>query len=172
MSVGADTSGVTSTPAAGQAVASAGATRADERPAPPARGRAVKPWQRSRIGLLDQKGMALALLLVAILLSATGELLLKHGMSQIGVFTFELPVLVRIFLTPQILLGFTLVFGGAIFWLAVISRVDLSFAYPMLALGYVVVVFASAFLFHEPLTLMKLAGVGIICAGVIVLSQS
>lgn len=122
--------------------------------------------------MLDQKTLAFALLLVAIALSATGELLLKHGMSEIGVFTFELPVLIRIFLTPQILLGFTLVFGGAIFWLAVISRVDLSFAYPMLALGYVIVVFASWLFFQEPINATKLVGVAVICSGVLILARS
>jgi multidrug transporter EmrE-like cation transporter len=122
--------------------------------------------------LLDQKLVAIALLLVAVLLSATGELLLKHGMTQLGVFSFEVEMLVRIFTTPQILLGFALVFGGAIFWLAVISRVDLSFAYPMLALGYVLVVFASWLFLHEPLSAVKLLGVAVICTGVIILAQS
>jgi len=123
-------------------------------------------------GLLDQKTTALALLLVAIALSATGEMLLKHGMSQIGVFSFELPMLVRIFLHPAILLGFTLVFGGAIFWLAVISRVDLSYAYPMLALSYVIVVFASWIIFSEELNPAKLLGVAVICSGVVILARS
>lgn len=122
--------------------------------------------------LLDQKMVAISLLLVAVALSATGELLLKHGMSQIGVFTFEPQMLIRIFLTPQVFFGFVLVFGGAIFWLAVISRVDLSFAYPMLALGYVFVVFASWFFLQEPLNVQKLLGIGIICTGVLVLAGS
>ena len=131
-----------------------------------------KPGRGRTATLLDQKLMAFAFLLIAVLLSASGELLLKHGMSQVGVFTFELPMLVRIFLMPQIVLGFALVFGGAIFWLAVISRVDLSFAYPMLALGYIIVVFASWLFFQEPLNAAKLVGVAVICSGVVILARS
>lgn len=143
-----------------------------EEPVPSAGNGGSRALQRSGIGLLDQKSLAFVFLLIAVGFSATGEMLLKHGMTEIGVFTFEVPTLVRIFLTPQIILGFFLVFGGAIFWLAVISRVDLSFAYPMLALGYVIVVFASWLVFHEPLNLTKLVGVAVICSGVLILARS
>ncbi len=87
------------------------------------------------------------LLLVAISLSVSGELLLKHGMNQVGVLSLQpgliLSGLARTFSQPAIWGGFVLLFFGAIFWLAVISRVDLSLAYPMLSLGYVIVVIAS-----------------------------
>lgn len=116
------------------------------------------------------------LLLIAICLSVMGELALKHGMNQAGTLHFQPDVivegLVRTFSQPFVLLGFGLVFGGSIFWLAVLSRVDLSLAYPMLSLSYVLGVVMSRILFNEPITITRLLGVVVICAGVFVISRS
>jgi len=117
-----------------------------------------------------------AMLLVGICMSVTGELLLKHGMNQMGVLSLNpgtlLPSLVRTFSSPFILLGFAAVFGGSIFWLAVISRVQLSYAYPLLSLGYVIVVISSWAFLNEQLSLQRVAGVLVICLGVFVVSRT
>jgi len=116
------------------------------------------------------------LLLIAVSLSVTGELLLKAGMNQAGVLSLHpsqiVGDLIRTFLTPQIIVGLGLIFIGSIFWLAVLSRVALSYAYPMLSLSYVLVVAASAVLLHEHVSPLRIIGVLIICVGVIVVSQS
>jgi len=116
------------------------------------------------------------ILLVAILFSASGELLLKDGMNKVGLLSFQpslfLPTLWRAFTTPQVIMGFVCAFVAAIFWLAVISRVPLSYAYPMLSLSYVVVVFASWLLLGEDFSFTRLLGVLIICSGVYVVFRS
>ncbi|MSQ15068.1 MAG: multidrug resistance protein [Dehalococcoidia bacterium] len=118
----------------------------------------------------------LAFLLVAVTFSAVGELLLKHGMNKVGVLSLQpeqiLPSLLKVFTTPPIVLGFSSIFLGSIFWLAVISRVPLSYAYPMLSTSYVIVVVASWLLLGEQLTQMRIAGVLVICAGVAIVSRS
>ena len=119
---------------------------------------------------------AFFLLLIAISMSTTGELLLKTGMNQVGVLHFSLdqfvPTLIRAFTNPFVLAGFVLIFGGSIFWLAVISRVDLSWAYPMLSLGYILVVLLSWWFLNEAITPLRLIGVGVICVGVFLVSRS
>ena len=116
------------------------------------------------------------LLVVAILFSVSGELLLKDGMNKVGTLSFRpslfLPTLWRAFTTPQIIIGFILAFAASIFWLAVISRVQLSYAYPMLSLSYVVVLFASWLLLGESFSFTRLVGVFIICSGVFVVFRS
>lgn len=116
------------------------------------------------------------LLLVAICFTVTGELLLKQGMNKVGVLSLHpssiLPMLWRTFTTPQILIGFVFVFSASIFWLAVISRVELSYAYPMLSLGYVLVVLASWVVLGENVTLTRILGTLIIIGGVFVISRS
>ncbi|MBI4322070.1 MAG: EamA family transporter [Chloroflexi bacterium] len=118
----------------------------------------------------------IALLLAAICMSVTGELLLKYGMNQVGDLSLHpsnlMSSLIRAFTSPFVLLGFAFVFGGSIFWLSVISRVQLSYAYPMLSLGYVLVVISSWLFLNEQVSMMRLAGVLVICAGVFVVSRT
>lgn len=119
---------------------------------------------------------ALLLMLPAILMSTTGELLLKHGMNQIGRFDFSsrglFAVLPRVILNPFIVLGFAGFGGGAVFWLAVLSRVPLSLAYPTLALSYLIVVVEAWLLLKERVTWQRMIGVAIICLGVVVIGLS
>lgn len=119
---------------------------------------------------------ALLLIIPAILLSTTGELLFKVGMNRIGGFEFSSGairgVLPRIVRSPFIWLGF-LGFGlGAVFWLAVLSRVPLSLAYPILALSYFVVVIEAWLFLHEHVTWKRVLGVSVIVVGVIVVGLS
>lgn len=117
-----------------------------------------------------------ALLLAAVSMSVTGELLLKHGMNQVGVLSLHpdniMSGLWRSFTSPFVLLGFASVFGGSIFWLSIISRVQLSYAYPMLSLGYVLVVIASWIFLNEQFHPMRLVGVLVICIGVVIVSRT
>ncbi len=118
--------------------------------------------------------LVLTLLLTASALTVTGEVLLKIGINHItthvGAFSLEPRVLWATFTDWRVILGFALVFGGAIFWLGVISRVDLSFAYPLLALNYVIILIPSRVLLNEPITTMRLIGAMIIVIGVIVIT--
>lgn len=110
------------------------------------------------------------LLLTAICLTVAGELLLKAGMNEVGEFSPSLGVLWRTFTQWQVILGFGLIFGGALFWLAVISRVDFSFAYPLLALSYVVSLIPAYFMLGEQITPNRVIGACIIMVGVIVIT--
>lgn len=63
-------------------------------------------------------------------------------------------------------------YGISVFlWLGALSRVPVSVAYPMLSIGYIVNAFAAAALFGEALSASKLAGIGLIVAGVVVLAR-
>lgn len=114
------------------------------------------------------------LLLIAICFSVTGELFLKTGMNQIGVVTWDnaLSSLLRCATNTKILLGFTGFGLGAIFWLAVLSRAQLSWAYPMLSLGYVLVLVFSSIILREPVSPVRWLGALVICIGVFLISRS
>ena len=56
-------------------------------------------------------------------------------------------------------------------WIIGLSRVDVSVAYPMLSLGYVVNAFAAWYLFGEVLSMQRLIGIGIILIGVAILAR-
>ena len=120
------------------------------------------------------------LLAVAIALAVCGELMLKLGMNRyaaaFGALDLRpatlLPTLVRVFTQPLVFLGFVFVFGGSIFWLAVLSRVHLSFAYPILALGYVLTALFARLLFGEIISPTRWAGIVVICVGVVLVARS
>ena len=111
------------------------------------------------------------LLLIAICLTVAGELLLKQGMNQVGEFSLSLDMLVRTFTEWRVVLAFALIFGGSLFWLGVISRADFSFAYPLLALSYVISLVPAHFWLGERVTLNRIVGALIIVVGVVVVTR-
>src|SRR5437773_4995627 len=125
--------------------------------------------------MLARKNMIVyVLLLIAICLTVTGEVLLKLGMNavraDVGAFSASLPVLLRTFTDWRVVLGFALIFSGALFWLGVISRADFSFAYPLLALSYIVAMIPARFILHEDVTLNRILGAIIVVVGAVVIS--
>src|SRR3954447_2762582 len=101
-----------------------------------------------------------ALLMIAMCLTVTGELLLKSGMNRHGElnvsFSTLVPTAVKLFSSPFVLGGFVFVFSGALFWLAVLSRWPLSLAYPLLSISYIIGIAASVLLLKEKVTPVQL----------------
>lgn len=112
-----------------------------------------------------------AVALVSILLGATGQFLFRLGMLHYGKVTVTgiWGQLGAIIFTPAIFLGFSCFGVSSILWLVVISRWELSYAYPLVALGYVMAILYGTLLLHETLTLSKIVGSGLILAGISVL---
>ncbi|MGG0755253.1 SMR family transporter [Brevibacillus laterosporus] len=71
-----------------------------------------------------------------------------------------------------IMVGLALYGISAFVWIAAIEKVQLSYAYPMAALGYVLVALLSVWIFQEPVSGVRLIGLAIIVIGVIVISRS
>jgi drug/metabolite transporter (DMT)-like permease len=116
------------------------------------------------------------LLITACVLTVIGEVMLKIGIThvteRVGAFSLSPTILFSTFTEWRVILGFALVFGGSLFWLGVISRVELSFAYPLLAMNYVILLIPSRFLLNEAITPSRIIGAVIIVAGVIVITWS
>lgn len=113
-------------------------------------------------------------LLIAISLSVTGETLLKKGINSLGALDFApaalLPTFFRIFTTPLVFLGFVFIFGGSLFWLAVLSKWDLSLAYPLLSISYIASLFVGAIFLSEQITLIRIVGVVVVVIGVVLIT--
>lgn len=101
-----------------------------------------------------------------------GQLFLKTGLTMRAVDFFQLSSILLAATNPYILIGLALVGGSSIFWLNALSKTDLSLAYPMLSLGFVIVSVASYFLFNEQLTLLRMVGIGVISSGVFLMARS
>lgn len=115
---------------------------------------------------------SMMLLLVSVALGVGGQLVIKMGIGRAGdlqELLAESPwrFVAAVAGSPPILFGIGLYAVSMVLWLLVLSRVDLSLAYPMLALGYVGVLFVSRFVLGEKIPLMRWVGTGLIVAGVI-----
>ena len=120
---------------------------------------------------------SIALILASVLVGVLGQLFLKAGVAKLGTIGGEalsnLPHLVgTVATTPQILIGLAFYGLGAAMWIVVLSRVDLSLAYPMLGLGYVIVLLTSWLVFGEAVTPLRWAGTLMIVAGVVLVARS
>jgi drug/metabolite transporter (DMT)-like permease len=117
-----------------------------------------------------------ALLMIAMCLTVTGELLLKSGMNSHGELNVSLstlvPTAVKLFTNPFVVGGFVFVFSGALFWLAVLSRWPLSMAYPLLSISYIIGIIASVIFLKEKVNMVQVLGVLVIVFGVFLISRS
>lgn len=119
---------------------------------------------------------ALLLLMTGVLLNAAAQLLLKKGMTTIGYFSFSwdnfLPIAQQVAINPYIMIGIVSYIFSLIAWLLVLSRLPVSYAYPMLSIGYIVVAIVGYYLFQEPLTAHRILGILIIVAGIYLLNRN
>ena len=116
------------------------------------------------------------LILVGVLLGAAGQLFLKAGTNRVGKFAFRrdniLPIGWKIATEPRIGAGLVCYVIGVAVWIVALSRVEVSIAYPMVSIGYVVNAVAAWYLFGEAVTRSRLVGIGIIAMGVYIVAQS
>lgn len=117
-----------------------------------------------------------AYLFAGILLNAAAQLLLKAGTNRLGLVSLvpeTLPSTLWQLLTNLPIMGGLFLYGISVLtWIAGLSRVDVSIAYPLLSLGYVVNALAAYFLFGEMITWQRALGIGIILIGVYILARS
>ncbi|WP_048646501.1 EamA family transporter [Nitratireductor soli] len=115
-------------------------------------------------------------ILFTVMTNAAAQLMLKHGMMTLGPLTFagDNPILkvLQIVFSPWIFAGLSVFVISMASHLYVLSKVELSFAYPFLSLAYVAVAVFAYFLFHEDLNAYRIGGIALICIGTVLIAQS
>lgn len=115
-----------------------------------------------------------ALIGIAVLLGAFGQVCMKVGMGGRppipagGAAGWYL----RTVFSPYVFTGLMLYFISSLFWLTLLRWFELSFVYPLIATGYIVVMVLSYFFFHDQITWVRVVGVLLICAGVAFIAQT
>ena len=104
------------------------------------------------------------LLLLNILMLAGGQTLWKLGLSR-NSFTFSVTGIIKMLFSPIIFTGLVIYALASVVWFYIISKVDLSTAYPMQSLCYIFVSVAGLVLFKENISLIKWGGLIMITAG-------
>lgn len=114
-------------------------------------------------------------ILFTVFTNAAAQMMLKYGMMQLGALSFAgvNPILkiLQIVFSPFVFLGLLTFVVSMASHLFVLSKVELSYAYPFLSLAYVVVALAAWGLFGEQLTLARVAGIALICAGTVFIAK-
>jgi len=120
--------------------------------------------------------VSFSLVLAGVLLNAAAQLLLKAGTNQIGVFAFTpenvLPIGLRLAGEPFVLGGLGCYVVSVLIWIMALSQVEVSIAYPMLSIGYVVNAAAAWYLFGEAVTAQRMVGIATIIVGVFLVARS
>ena len=116
----------------------------------------------------------LSLLLISVLAGVFGQFFLKLGASKLGKVELDnaLNHILSIVLTPELLIGLTCYGLGAIVYILLLTRVNLSIAAPAISLSYIFSVLLGHFWFRESIASAQLIGLAAISVGVIlVVSQ-
>lgn len=109
------------------------------------------------------------IILLAVVLGAMGQVAFKVGAMRIPDNGHLLEKAVAAW---PLVIGLILYGVSTLFWIYALRTVELSFAYPLLSLGYVLVFIASYFLFHETIGLLRLSGLVLILSGIILVARS
>ena len=118
---------------------------------------------------------SLLMIFVSVALNAAAQLLLKQGTKVAGLAAVDLEtgfgVLARASYSAWIWAGLGAYVVSVVLWILVLSRVDVSYAYPMVSLGYLMAAAAGKLLLQEQVSLTRAAGIAIVCVGVVVVSR-
>jgi multidrug transporter EmrE-like cation transporter len=118
----------------------------------------------------------LLFLLAGVFLNAGAQLLLKAGVNAVGPIHFGAsalwPTVGRVLVQWPVLAGLTCYVVSVGLWLVALSRVEVSVAYPMLSLGYVVNALAAWWLFGEALGPARFGGIALILLGVFLIART
>lgn len=119
----------------------------------------------------------LGLVLLSVILNTIGQLLFKTGLNQVGAFTFTPANLFhfgwKIATNITIMSGLFIYVISTVVWFLVLSRADVSFAYPLVSIGYIFNSVAAYYFLHEhAFSPMRLAGTLVIILGVVLICQS
>jgi drug/metabolite transporter (DMT)-like permease len=112
----------------------------------------------------------LAVLLFAMALAASGQLLLKHGMSRSATRAKAHHTSLALSAAGEIWVwvGLIVFAISAAAWMLTLSRVPLNIAYPFNALGYLAILAGSVFVLHERVNVWTLLGSAMVVSGLIV----
>lgn len=119
--------------------------------------------------------MSYLYVLCTVLLTVYGQIVIKWRVLNSGTLPDALPdrirFLILLFLDPWVMSAMAAAVLAVAFWMAAMTRLPLSHAYPMMSLAFVLVLVASGVFFSEPITPLKIAGTALIILGIAVGSQ-
>ena len=119
--------------------------------------------------------MSAVYILLTITLTAYGQLALKWHLDRTGPMPSDslgvCVFLLRQLAFPLVISSFASAFLASLTWMAALTRMELSVAYPFMSLAFPLVALLSVPLLGEQLTILKGIGTGFILVGLFLLSR-
>lgn len=110
-----------------------------------------------------------------VLLTVCGQFLIKWQVLRAGnlpaATTDRISFIFHLLINPWVIAAILSAFLASVTWMLAMTKLELSHAYPLTALTFVLVVIGGAALFSEPLTAAKLSGLAFVVLGIIVGSR-
>jgi multidrug transporter EmrE-like cation transporter len=110
-------------------------------------------------------------ILASVACSSIAHFVLKVGANSLASVDVGTGMALAAMRNIWIWLGMGLHVSALGLWIVALSRTELSFAYPFIALGFVATTLAGAWLLNEPVSTMRWGGVGLIVAGVVLAAR-
>lgn len=112
---------------------------------------------------------------ITIALTVYGQLIIKWQVVNAGVFpenhTDKLHFLLQLMLNPWVISALVAALLASVSWMAAMTKLPLSHAYPLTSLTFVLVLALSPLLFQEPTSSLKIIGTILVVLGIVVGSQ-
>jgi len=119
---------------------------------------------------------SVGLILLSVASGVAGQLAIKLGVNRLGaaamVAAGPASILMTAFRSPLVWLGLALYGVGALAWILVLTRLDLSLAYPFLALNFVLITVVSRLFLGEAIPGLRWGGIIVICFGILLIARS
>lgn len=111
----------------------------------------------------------LTYILISVTLNSIAQILWKKGVK---IDKINVKAIIKMMLKPKIITGLAVYAVSALLWILILSNTELSYAYPFIALGYILVAILSHYILREKISSKKIIGMTIIITGVILVGLS
>jgi multidrug transporter EmrE-like cation transporter len=116
----------------------------------------------------------LTLIFISVTLSAIAQITLKHGMSspavQQGLTGGWMQIALTVGSNLYVWLGLILYALGAVLWLGVLAKIDVSIAYPFVGFGFILTALFGVFLLGEAFSLIRFVGTCLVVLGILLVT--
>lgn len=119
----------------------------------------------------------LLLIMLSVSLSGFAQVFFKFGATSASVRSAmfgggAIDIVKALASSPGVITGLAMYAVGTVVWLAVLSRTDLSQAYPFVGLSFIITAVLGYWIFHEPISAGRLLGTTLVIAGVVLVARS
>ena len=116
----------------------------------------------------------IVLIIISALINTTAQLLLKAGANhlKLSAQTTVWHYLLQLMVNPYLMIGGVCYVASVCVWVLILSRVPVSFAYPLGSIAYITTAIAATIIFHQYLSFTRIMGILIIIFGVYLISRT